>query len=91
MAAVHEPSLTHPVVRDSRLRPRQGSPVVPTLGIDPGATGRQTSEQEATLVAHIYIANMVKIAHPCTVVKGPNSWNIRSLVGREHSSAPEHN
>ena len=59
-----------PVARERRLRPLRGSPAVPTLGLGPGATECPTSEQGATLVAHIYIVNMIKIAHPCTAVDG---------------------
>ena len=59
-----------PVARERRLRPLRGSPAVPTLGLGPGATECPTSEQGATLVAHIYIVNTIKIAHPCTAVDG---------------------
>ena len=68
MVGVRERSDPHPVVRESRLWPRQGSPAVSLLGMGPRLTGCPTSEQGATLAAHIYIVNLVKIAHPYTAV-----------------------
>ena len=70
MGMTRERLNAHPVARERRLRPLRGSPAVPTLRPGPGATGCPTSEQGATLVAHIYIVNMVKIAHLCTAVDG---------------------
>ena len=60
----------HPVARERRLLPRQGSPALSLLGVGPGLTGCPTPEQGSTLVAHIYIVNMVKIAHPRIAVDG---------------------
>ena len=60
MASVQERSDLHPVARESRLRPRQGSPAVPTLGLGHGTTGTPTSERGATLVAHVYFVNMTR-------------------------------
>ena len=77
MVAGHKPLNPHPVARDSRLWPRQGSPAVPTHGPGPGATGCPSSEQGATLVAHIHIVKMVKRAHPCTAVDARMTWDER--------------